>query len=249
MGLCVFNSMKSKVEEIYRREMFYPSFLGLFINPFYFARKGLVTHLRELAPQITGQVLDVGCGNKPYVPLYGAQKYTGLEIDNPENRQGKQADYYYDGGLFPFSNEAFDSVVSNQVFEHVPNPDQFLDELSRVLKPKGLMLITAPFVWDEHEQPHDYTRYTSFGIRSILNRHGFEIIALRKSTDDIRIIFQFINAYLYKKTLTKWKIINLVMTILLMAPVNIVGEVIFLVTPRNEDLYLDNIVLARKGQA
>lgn len=226
--------------------MFFPSILGIFINPFYFSRKGLARNLTVLAPRITGKVLDVGCGNKPYMSLYRAEEYVGLEIDSPENRAAKSADHFYDGEHFPFESQSFDSVVSNQVFEHVRNPDQFLDEISRVLRDDGLVLITAPFVWDEHEQPNDYTRYSSFGMTSILNRHGFEILELRKSVDDIRIVFQLLNAYLHKKTLTRSKLVNLLLTVLLMAPVNIIGEIISWITPRNPDLYLDNIVLARK---
>ena len=226
--------------------MFFPSILGIFINPFYFSRKGLASNLSVLAPRITGKVLDVGCGNKPYMSLYRSETYVGLEIDSPENRAKKSADHYYDGECFPFESQSFDSVVSNQVFEHVSNPDQFLDEISRVLRDDGLVLITAPFVWDEHEQPHDYTRYSSFGMTSILNRHGFEILELRKSVDDIRIVFQLLNAYIHKKTLTRSKLVNLLLTVLLMAPVNIIGEIISWITPRNPDLYLDNIVLAKK---
>lgn len=242
----MFSIMVSVARKIYQNEMFFPSFLGVFINPFYFARKGLVQHLSVLAPQITGKVLDVGCGNKPYTSLYSAQEYVGLEIDSPSNRKKKLADQFYDGKEFPFLSDIFDSVVSNQVFEHVPNPEQVLNEVSRVLKVNGLLLITVPFVWDEHEQPYDFTRYSSFGIRAILERHGFEILELRKSVDDIRIVFQILNAYIYKKTLVRSKFINLLTRVLLIAPVNIVGEVVSWITPRNADFYLDNIVLARK---
>jgi len=243
----VFNAIALKAKKIYRKEMFYPSRIGILFNPFYFARKGLVEHLTALAPQVKGKVLDVGCGNKPYMMLYRAQEYVGLELDTPVNREVKSADYYYDGRHFPFSQGTFDAVVSNQVFEHVPNPDQFLDEVSRVLVEKGLVLMTVPFVWDEHEQPHDYTRYSSFGIRDILMRHGFEVLELRKSVDDIRIIFQLLNAYIYKKTMTKWKFVNCLLMLPLVALVNIIGEVVSWVTPRNSDFYLDNIVLARKS--
>jgi len=236
----------SHARRIYDAAMFFPSILGIFINPFYFSRKGLASNLSALAPKITGKVLDVGCGRKPYMSLYHVETYVGLEIDSPENRAKKAADHYYDGERFPFAPQSFDSVVSSQVFEHVRDPDLFLSEISRVLRADGLVLITVPFVWDEHEQPHDYTRYSSFGITSILNRHGFEVLELRKSIDDIRIIFQLLNAYIFKKTLTRSKLLNLLLTVLLIAPFNIIGEIVSWVTPRNPDLYLDNVVLARK---
>lgn len=234
---------------LYRRQSFFPSWLGIFINPFYFARKGLAKHIGELARHITGKTLDVGCGTKPYAGLYQCDEYVGLEIDTPLNREKKQAEYFYDGTIFPFYDGAFDSIVANEVFEHVFTPDQFLDEVRRVLKPDGMVLLTMPFVWDEHEQPYDFARYSSFGIKALLERHGFRIIEQRKSTDDIRVVFQLLNAYIYKKTLTNKAGFNLLLTLFFISPFNLLGELLSLITPRNPDLYLDNIVLAQKMEA
>jgi SAM-dependent methyltransferase len=234
------------VKKIFNKQQFFPDTLGLLINPFYFARKGLAKHIKNLAFNIKGKTLDIGCGTKPYAHLYQSTEYVGLEIDTPQNRDNKSADYFYDGSSFPFENETFDSAVANEVLEHVFNPNEFLSEIVRVLKPEGLILLTIPFVWDEHEQPYDFARYTSFGIKSLLEGHGFEIIEQRKSTDDIRVIFQMLNAFLYKKTITKHALLNVIITLILIAPFNLLGELIFLVTPSNQDLYLDNIVLAKK---
>ena len=105
--------------------------------------------------------------------------------------------------------------------------------------------MTVPFIWDEHEQPFDFARYSSFGIKYLLEQHGFQIVSLQKSINDIRVIFQLINAFLYKKILTKNPYFNLLLTIIFMSPFNILGEILSLITPKNNDLYLDNIVLAR----
>jgi len=238
--------MKAKLLDVYQRESFFPGLLGLFINPFYFARKGLAKHIAKLAPAIKGRTLDVGCGSKPYETLYASTEYVGLEYDTPENLAGKKADFFYDGQHFPFVDGEFDSVVANEVFEHVFNPDEFLNEIHRVLKPGGKVLLTIPFVWDEHEQPHDFARYSSFGIRSLLERHGFEVVEQHKSADDVRVVFQMINNYIYKKTVTNNGWVNIALTVVLIAPFNIVGELFGFILPRNPDLYLDNIVLARR---
>jgi SAM-dependent methyltransferase len=234
------------LKNIYIEQQFYPGLLGCLINPFYFARKGLAFHISKLAHNITGQTLDIGCGSKPYEKIFASTKYWGLEIDTIENRQKKNADYFYDGKVFPFNDEHFDSLVANQVFEHVFNPDNFLTEVNRVLKKDGKILITVPFIWDEHEQPFDYARYSSFGLKSILEKHGFEVLEQKKSIDDIRVIFQLINAYLYKKTETKSTFANLFFCLIFMSPFNILGQLLAKITPRNPDLYLDNIVLAKK---
>ena len=238
--------LKIKLRKYYSETFFFPGITGLFLNSFYFARRGLAHHISALAPNITGATLDVGCGTKPYQHLFNSSEYLGLEIDSPENRAKKNADIFYNGSTFPFKPLSFDSIVANQVFEHVFNPEEFLSELNRVLKQGGNLLITVPFVWDEHEQPHDFARYSSFGLKFILDKHGFEILQHRKSVDDIRVIFQLLNAYIYKKTVTKSAIINVFITFILISPFNILGELISKITPKNQDLYLDNVVLARK---
>jgi SAM-dependent methyltransferase len=242
-----------EVKLILTREQFQPRFVALFTNPFYFARKGLYQHVESLSHFIEGKTLDVGCGQKPYKDLFHSSDYVGLELDLPENRASKQADYFYDGNVFPFADQSFDSVVANQVLEHVFNPAQFLTEIRRVIKDEGIILLTVPFVWDEHEQPFDYARYSSFGLKHLLNAHGFEILEFRKSMDDIRLIFQLINGFIYKKALAENKFamnnkfVNLTLVALLVAPFNILGELAAFIFPRNQDLYLDNIVVARKG--
>lgn len=234
------------MRSIFQKEQFSPGFLGLLVNPFYFARKGLYENISILSNHIKGDTLDVGCGQKPYEKLFNSSRYIGLELDTIENRKNKKADYFYDGTTFPFQDNEFDSVIANEVFEHVFNLDNFLREIYRVLKPGGILLITVPFVWDEHEQPYDFARYTSFGLRHLLEKSGFEIIEHRKSVCDIRVVFQLLNGYIYKKTVTKNGYINMFIAFFLMSPFNIMGELLSKVLPKNEDLYLDNVILLKK---
>ncbi len=236
------SSIREIFERIINQQNFSPGPLGLFVNPFYFARKGLHKNVMALAPSIRGRTLDIGCGSKPYERYFNTREYVGLEIEG----RNKDADFHYDGTVFPFENEQFDSVLTSQVLEHVFNPKEFLLEINRVLRPGGVFLITVPFVWDEHEQPYDYARYSSFGLSHLLQNQGFEVIESRKSMDDIRVLFQMINAYIYKKTVTNNNLLNLLLSLVFMAPLNILGEILAAVLPRNPDLYLDNIVLARK---
>jgi len=238
--------IRKKLAKIFREQEFYPNFLSLFVHPAYFARKGLVENVKVLAKHINGKVLDVGCGTKPYQRLFNFKEYIGLELDTPENRQHKNADFFYDGERFPFKGAEFDSVVANEVLEHVFNPEVFLRETNRVLKINGHFLLTVPFVWDEHEQPFDYARYSSFGIKYILEKHGFKVLEHRKSVNDIRVVFQFINSYIKKKVNIKNRYFKLLIFIILISPANILGSVLYKILPQNNDLYLDNIVLSQK---
>ena len=235
------------VKKLIRKENFNPKIIGLFTNPFYFARKGLYIHISELIVCLNGKLLDIGCGRKPYQALaHNVTEYVGLEIDDEGQRVHEFADYLYDGNKMPFDDNAFDSIFCSQVFEHVFNPEEFIKEVRRVLKTDGQLLLTVPFVWDEHEQPYDYARYSSYGLVHFLKKEGFEIIQQRKSTPNIATIFQLINAYIYKVTVTNNKFINVITTFLLMSPFNILGFLLSKITPKNEDLYLDNIILVKK---
>jgi SAM-dependent methyltransferase len=230
------------------RQQFVPGWAAVFVNPFYFARRGLLTGLREFFPLLTGDVLDVGCGRKPYREFIPAARYVGLEIDTPRTRASFAADAYYDGRTLPFPEASFDAVLCSQVFEHVFTPPEFLAEICRVLRPGGRLVLTVPFVWDEHEQPHDFARYSSFGLRALLEREGFVVEAHRKSTADSRVLFQLWNAYLYKVTHSSSRGLNWLAMLALMAPVNLLGVVFGRLLPSNPDLYLDNIVLARRAK-
>jgi SAM-dependent methyltransferase len=225
------------------RQMFRPGPLGIFVNPFYLARRHLDRHVAAVAPRLQGSLLDVGCGTKPYREYFTVDDYIGLEISDRSHDAAVQADVFYDGRTFPFDADRFDSVTLFQVLEHVFEPDAFLAEVRRVLKPGGRLLITVPFVWDEHEQPYDYGRYSTFGLRHLLDRNGFNVEIMQRSCRVPAAIFQLINAYLFKMTVTSSGAINAVMTAVLMAPFTLMGIVIAAVLPAHDDLYLDNIAL------
>lgn len=238
------------LSKLIKKNDFQPGIIGIFFNPFYLTRRALFVHIKSLSHHISKKTLDVGCGRKPYQHLFHTTSYIGLEYDTPQNRQSKNADFFYDGKNFPFLDAEFDSIICNEVLEHVFNPDEFLSEIIRVLKPQGKMLMTVPFVWDEHEQPYDYARYSSFGLKHLLEKNGFEILEQKKSGNDLSVVFQLINGYIYKKIVGKSirpnRIKRLIIR-LLCSVFNILGIIAKALLPKNDDLYLDNIIIARKN--
>lgn len=236
--------MKAALRTFFRRQQFNPGIAGLFLNPFFLARRSLWRAVSGAARQLRGRLLDVGCGSKPYRSLFAVESYTGLDIDSPLSRQRAVADFYYDGSRFPFEDRSFDSVLCNQVLEHVFNPDEFLAEIRRVLAPGGRLLLTVPFVWDEHEQPWDYARYSSFGLRALLERNGLRVIEQQKLLADASLLFQLANAYLFKVIRTSSIPLNLVITAPFMAPISAAGWLLGKLLPGNGDLFLDQLVIA-----
>jgi SAM-dependent methyltransferase len=238
--------MIKQLKSIYHRQQFFPNWFGVFVNPFYFARKGLSTAMIEMSKNLSGHLLDLGCGSKPYQVLFDVDAYVGLDIDTVAARNLNRADDFYDGKVFPYPDQSFDCILCNQVLEHVFNPELFLLEINRVLKPKGLLLLTVPFVWDEHEQPYDYARYSSFGLFALLQNSGFTIKQHRKLGADATLIFQLTNAYFYKISQSWPKFVRLGFTFSVMALVNILGVIAAKLLPDNPDLFLDHVVLAEK---
>jgi SAM-dependent methyltransferase len=238
--------MIDSLRRFVQAQQYDPSWAGPFLNPFHLARLSLRRAIAAHADLIAGPILDVGCGSKPYRDLFATDTYVGLDIDTPGTRAQGLADVFYAGERFPFEDKHFRGVLCNQVLEHVFRPEAFLSEIHRVLDSGGRMLLTVPFVWDEHEQPLDFARYSSFGLAALLQRNGFRVVEHRKLMADSSVLFQLANAYLYKVTRSRSRIINLMVTAVLMAPVSILGQALGKLLPANPDLFLDQLVIAEK---
>ena len=168
------DSIKAAVE----REFLHPSKR----RPHYLERVSIVLALRELRHRVkAGLILDVGCGMKPYESLLNnsGSKYYGT--DYPVTMEGSyghstRADFFSDSMVLPFPEGTFDTVISTQMLEHVRKPEVVVYEMSRVLKPDGILILSAPMTWPLHEEPYDFYRYTLHGLRHLLEEADFEIL-------------------------------------------------------------------------
>ena len=162
----------------------------------------LVSDLKAVSSQARGRMLDVGCGDKPYEHLFRpyVTEYVGIEhettfaLTHASKRGGP--DLAYDGRTLPFDDATFDTVMSVQVLEHTPDPQHLVDEMSRVLKPGGTLILTAPFSFRLHEEPHDYFRYSPHGLRYMLGRSGLETFELRAQGGLFSLVAHKLNTFL-----------------------------------------------------
>lgn len=240
-------SMKKLITDYIRKQSFAPGIAGLFLNPFFFIRRSLFSHIKAMAPRLSGRLLDFGCGRKPYEDLFSVKEYIGIDMEQTGHEHTySKVDVYYDGKHIPFADESFDSVFCSEVFEHVFNLDEVIEEIKRVLKKNGNILITVPFCWNEHEVPYDFGRYTSFGIKHLLEKHGFEITALHKCGNFARVIFQLWSLYFYSIITVKNKLLAFILRMIFIIPINIIGVILLPLFPRNKTMYFNNVVLAKK---
>jgi SAM-dependent methyltransferase len=232
-------------------EPFQPRWYSIFFNPFYIIRSRLCSARAERASFIQGRVLDFGCGSKPYKSYFTCKEYIGLDYATEISEKNKNlaADVFYDGKTIPFPDNHFDSVFSSEVLEHVFNPDDILPEINRVLIPGGVLLLTCPFFWPEHEQPYDYARYSSFGLKHLIEKNGFEVVDYKKTGSYFLSLLQGLVLYIYYFIPHKPRIIYLLFFLVFITPLLLLGLALNVILPtriKRSDFYLNNVIVARK---
>jgi len=213
-------------------------------NPVYIESRSLYENLSLVSNKIKGNVLDIGCGGKPYERIFtNSKKYVGIDHINSKRLINNKADFYFDGIKLPFKSNYFDSIVCTQVFEHVCDLDGLIKEMRRVLKKNGVILLTVPFFWEEHEIPNDFRRFSKYGIISYLEKNKFYISYYKKSTNSIITILQLNNNLLNSK-LSNFFLLNLFFKLLII--LNNFLALFFWNYKGNGLFYLSNVVIAKK---
>jgi SAM-dependent methyltransferase len=147
---------------------------GSYLHPRYLALRELEYILEIEGPRLEGDLLDVGCGQKPYARLISNNGiYVG--IDMPTTMHGlSETDVTGTAMALPFQNEVFDTVLCTEVLEHIPNPNIALQEMHRVTRKGGVLLLTVPLSEQLHEEPYDFYRFTKYGLNYLLNETGWQ---------------------------------------------------------------------------
>jgi SAM-dependent methyltransferase len=230
-----------------RGETFRPTLVSAVIGSSFIGRRGLFCAIKKMAPLITGNVLDFGCGSKPYEALFTeAASYIGVDLERSgHDHIDSKVDVFYNGRVLGFQDCQFDAVVSFEVFEHVFNLPEILAEIHRVTKDSGHLLISIPYAWCEHEIPYDYARYTSFGITHILKNGGYEVLEIRKTTTYLLTVFQMFMDYLVQLGPRSW-ILRPVLQLCVIFPLTLIAYALNAILPKRYEYFCNMLVLARK---
>lgn len=138
-------------------------------------RNTTLAYLKDfIQPEKKNLLVDFGCGDMPYKSIVSPLVSTYLGVDlklNPE------ADHHIDyNSKTTLPDEFADIILSNQVLEHVDSPESYLQEAHRLLKKDGFMVLSTHGYWLYHPTPYDYWRWTSAGLRKVIEKEGFEIV-------------------------------------------------------------------------
>lgn len=146
------------------------------LSPIFYAQYKLTIPITQ--KYIYGDLIDIGCGFSPYKSLLVkfVEKYEGIDLF-PYND-----DVTYTGNILkqnPFDKNQFDCAISFEVLEHIPNSDDFLKQIYKIIKPGGYFIISVPHLSRLHEEPLDFYRFTKYGLFEIFTRNGFEILEIK----------------------------------------------------------------------
>ena len=160
----------------------------------------MIEFLEEAArTQSSGVLVDVGCGKKPYEIIFSPYVTEYIGIDHQDSPHGVGAvDIVGDAYDTTLADNCCDVVLLTEVLEHLEEPKAALVEISRILKPGGLVICTVPFFWHIHEEPRDFYRYTEFGLSYLFREAGFDDIQIKPLSGYV-VTFTQLSIYFYRR--------------------------------------------------
>ncbi len=127
---------------------------------------------------LPGPVLEVGsfqvAGQEAVAdlrPLFPGRDYVGLDA-----RPGPGVDRVADVESLPFADGSFGTAIAMNTFEHVPRFWRGFDEIRRVLRPDGALLVSCPFYFHIHGHPGDYWRFTPQALEVLLEDYPSKLV-------------------------------------------------------------------------
>ena len=173
-------------------------------------------------------VVDVGAGQCQYKDLFPGKAYVGIDFGGGDNEWDySRLDAVADIHNLPVHDNAADAVLCTQVLEHAHDPQRVICEIARILKPGGAAFISVPQGWGEHQVPHDYFRYTEYGMRVLLDRAGLKVEDVQKTTG----LFGYLaNRLTMVPKVLFWSVKNPLVRFVLL-PAELLGYLLFVVFP------------------
>jgi SAM-dependent methyltransferase len=135
---------------------------------------------RILKKHAHGILLDLGCGKVPLYEAYRPYVEDNICVDW-ENSLHRNEFLDMTADLnFPLEmpDNSYDTIILSDVLEHIKKPRQLWEEMARVLKKEGILILNVPFFYWLHEEPYDYFRYTKYALTAMAEEVGFEIIEI-----------------------------------------------------------------------
>jgi SAM-dependent methyltransferase len=137
-----------------------------------------------------GKLVDLGCGEVPLYAAYGQYVDEVICVDWMNSfHRASHLDLACDlNQQFPFKDNVFDTAILSDVLEHIADPARMVSEISRILKPGGILFLNVPFYYCLHEIPYDYYRYTEFALKRFAVNFNLEIKILEAIGGTVEVL-------------------------------------------------------------
>ena len=148
---------------------------------------------RDVIPFVpNGKALDIGCGNGKFMRTMNSigWQFEGVEF-NPIaveicHKAGLKV-FHGDLKSAAFKNNSFDLISARHIIEHIPDPENFMGEIARILKNGGRIVIRTPnsqalgrrwfgAKWFANEVPRHLILYNLHNLNMLAERHGLRLI-------------------------------------------------------------------------
>ncbi len=143
---------------------------------------------------LNGVVLEIGAGGNYLKGSFLSRYDEWISLDY--DLRSESIDLRGDGQQLPFKNEMFDTIISIDVLEHIPNPEKFVSEILRVIKPGGTVILSTPFFFYMHEEPNDFFRFSRYGLEILFERNGFSVLEIIPIAGVVSIIGILISIFI-----------------------------------------------------
>lgn len=168
----------------------------------YLNHKQLHKSILKSLPYISGVCTDIGSGHsiyKKFIFPY-VDEYISVDKESIHQHMFKTSQETFinaDIKDLPFSNDSIDTVILTQVLEHIDDPFLAMNEIQRIMKKNGILLLSVPFIYQAHATPYDYFRFSEYTLRKLLSDYNYEIIEFHYQGYFGTAIISIINGFIW----------------------------------------------------
>jgi SAM-dependent methyltransferase len=134
---------------------------------------------KALRTYACGEMLDIGCGIKPYQAMAQGYVHRHVGLDHLQSLHGMHnVDLVGSAYKLPVNDNTFDTVLCTDVLEHLEEPTVAIAEANRILRRGGYAIYSVPLFWHLHEEPRDFYRFTKYGLKYLFEKNSFDVVEI-----------------------------------------------------------------------
>lgn len=124
-------------------------------------------------------LLDISAGFGRNKDFFAHAQYVAIDLEVAADWDFSNLDLVGNSLNLPIKDNSVDVIINSSSLEHYDNPFAAFHQFARILKPGGSLYLDVPFSYLEHQIPHDYFRYSRYGLASLCKKNGLDVINIQ----------------------------------------------------------------------